>query len=530
MIRDFLTYDGDGTIHCDVCIAGAGAAGITLALALASHGWHVVLLESGGLEFEPETQDLYAGRNIGRSYFDLDATRLRYLGGSTNHWGGMCAPFDERDFQVRPWVPHSGWPIARADLEPYYPAAHEILDLGPFDYDPARLASTPLPAFDPGLIVPRVFRFSVPATMLGEKYRDALDAAANLAVLLHANLTDIELSRPGGPVEAFLATALDGRHVRIHARGFVIALGGIENARMLLNADRVQPGGIGNDHDLVGRFFMDHPGIAVGSAIIVNQAWKTAYLQHRHEGTEIRHAVAPSDAVQADAAILNIAAIFGEVWKVRPYAKGYTALRELKDQLRAWRWPDKLGHHLWQILTDLGGVVEGLQEKMDPTTYVTVESEQAPNPDSRVVLEHERDRLGLRRVALDWRLSEIDHRTMRVLAETLGREFGRLEIGRVQLAEWLLDANGWPDDLIGGNHHMGTTRMADDPRRGVVDRDCRVFGCANLFVAGSSVFPTSGFANPTVNLVALTLRLADHLQVWLDGERPLSVSTELPGL
>ena len=205
----------------------------------------------------------------------------------------------------------------------------------------------------------------------------------------------------------------------------------------------------------------------------------------------------------------------------RPRSEGYGALHDIKEGVRERRLPDDFGANLWRVVSDLDGVARGLWERFDPTTYLTMESEQAPNPDSRVRLDRERDALGLRRVVLDWRLSEIDHRTVRVAAATIAAELGRLGVARVQLGEWLLrDEVTWPDDLTASNHHLGTTRMADDPRRGVVDRDGRVFGCDNLYVAGSSVFPTGGFANPTVNLVALTLRLAEHLRTRLSDPLP----------
>jgi len=178
VIRDFHTYDGDGEVACDLCVAGAGAAGITLALAFGARAHRVVILESGGFSYEPEVQDLYRGPNLGLPYFELDATRLRFLGGSTNHWGGMCAPLDESDFLARSWVPHSGWPIGRADLEPFYAKAHAILDLGPGGYDPARLEPEGgLLPLAPERLAPRVFRFSSPPIWLGAKYRAALAAA-----------------------------------------------------------------------------------------------------------------------------------------------------------------------------------------------------------------------------------------------------------------------------------------------------------------------------------------------------------------
>ena len=528
MIRDFGAYDGAGEIACDLCIAGAGVAGITLALALGQSALRVVVLESGGYEFEQEVQDLCRGQNLGQAYFDLDATRLRFLGGSSNHWGGMCAPLDEQDFVARSWIPHSGWPIGRSDLASYYAEAQEILDLGPGGYDPVELEPKGglLPLAGDRL-APRVFRFSSPPTWFGEKYAPALAAAPAIELWLHANLVDIELGRDGR-ASAFVVKSLSGQQARVRARFFVVALGGIENARLLLSCDGQIKDGIGNRHDLVGRYFMDHLGVAAGRVLLAHSGWEQAYLRGHHPragGREVQHAIAPSDELQRTAQILNAAAVCGKVIYERPRSEGYGALHDIKEGVRERRLPDDFAANLWRVLSDLDGVARGLWERFDPTTYITMASEQAPNPDSRVRLVRERDALGMRRAALDWRLSEIDHRTIRVTATTIAAEIGRLGAGRVELSEWLLhDEVVWPEQLTASHHHIGTTRMAAEPSQGVVDRDGRVFGHGNLYVAGSSVFPTGGFANPTLNLVALTLRLAGHLRGRL--AEPLAAPSE----
>ena len=519
VIRDFQTYDADGEVACDLCVAGAGAAGFTLALAFSQRAERVVILESGGFRFESEVQDLYRGPNLGLPYFELDATRLRYLGGSTNHWGGMCAPLDEDDFLARPWIPHSGWPIGRADLDPFYAEAQSILDVGPGDFDPVRLEPEEgLLPLAPDRLVPRVFRFSSPPTWLAEKYGAALEATPAVDLWLHANLVDIELGADGR-AEAFVVANLAGKRARVRARLFVLALGGIENARLLLACDRQVAGGIGNRHDLVGRFFMDHLGVAAGRVLITRPGWERAYRQGHHlhaGGHEIQHALAPSADLQRSAEILHSAAAFGTVTYERPRSEGYGALHDIKEGLRERRMPDDFAANLWRVMTDLDGVARGLWERFDPSTYIILASEQAPDPASRIQLVRERDALGMRRAALDWRLSEIDHRTVRVVADAIATELGRIGVGRVELSEWLLqDEVSWPDNLTASHHHLGTTRMAADPRQGVVDRDGRVFDHPNLYIAGSSVFATGGFANPTLNLVALTLRLAGHLRARL---------------
>jgi choline dehydrogenase-like flavoprotein len=534
MIRDFRTFDAQNEIECDLCIAGTGAAGITLARAFAGRHERVVVLESGGLERDEEIQELYDGSVAGLPYPALDIARVRALGGSTNHWGGMCAILDERDFAARPWVPMSGWPIGRSAIAPYYPEAHEVLDLGPFEHDPHRIPPPggALLPFDERLVSPRLFRYSnmpqrfgAGASRLGTKYRRRLELADNIHLWLHANLTEIELAVPEGGVAAFRVQSLDGRSTRVRARAYVLALGGLENPRLLLASNRVVPNGVGNGRDLVGRYFMEHPGASIGEALWSGEGLKRSYQVFESDGIPIHQALAPGDGLVHEAQILNMVAAFGRIHQARASSEGYTALHDVKRDLAAGRLPNDFGRHLWSILTDLGGVVRGFRERFDSTTHILIEVEQAPNPDSRLRLGDERDRLGLPRPVLDWRLSELDKRTVRVFAQALAREFGRVGAGRIQLKEWVTseDDHDWGGDLVPSYHHIGTTRMAASPAHGVVDRNCRVFGCDNLFIAGSSVFATAGFANPTLNIVALTLRLADHLKIVLEDEAPVSL-------
>lgn len=515
MIRDFASFDAEQPIECDLCIAGAGAAGISMALEFAGQGERVVLLESGGLEFEEATHELSVGRNVGRAYYDLDITRTRVLGGATTHWGGMCTRLDPLDFEKRDWVPYSGWPIAAAALDPYYPSAHQLLGLGEDNYVPAEIApqGTEFLTFRPDRIRPKMWRYSTPPTNFGEAYRDALAQASNLDVLLHANLVEVETDDASRSVASFRIATLAGRSARVRARLYVLALGALENARLLLNSDRVVAGGVGNQRDLVGRFFMEHIGIIAGSVLSIKDGWHQSYADLFAGDRQVRCGLTASPELQAREGTLNPMAMFGEKAVVRPRSAGYTSLFQIKEQLVHGELPDDLGQHLLNIITDADGVVRGMYERVDPAVYITMEAEQSPNPDSRMLLGSERDQLGLRRAHLDWRLSALDKRSARRLVELIGQELARLDVGRVQMEEWLAeDDTLWSDEIGGHYHHMGTTRMASDPSQGVVDANCRVFGVANLYLAGSSVFTTGGCANPTLNLVALALRLAEHIR------------------
>lgn len=514
MIRDFRSYDGDGELACDVCIAGAGAAGVALALTLADRNHKVILLEAGGFDYDEADQDPYVGEIVGRPYHEISTTRLRFLGGSTNHWGGMCSLLEPFDFEKRSWVPYSGWPISFDDLEPWYVQAHAWLDLGPFDYEPGRttLAGQRYLPFAADRIRHKMWRYSRPPTNFGTGFRTRLENAASLEVLLNANLVDIVMEPSGQEVESCKIRTLDGKTASLRARYIVLALGGLENPRLLLHANGVQSNGIGNDRDLVGRFFMEHINTDAGQVISDQDGWAPAYDNQVQNDRHRRAFLMASRQMQEERQILGSAIGLGPLFHARERSVAYDSLHRLKMAWLRRRFPDDLSTHITNLITDAAGLGEALAERFDPTVYLYTEAEQAPNPYSRVTLGDERDALGLRRIQLDWRLTELDKRSIRDLAVLIGAEFGRLDMGRVGLPRWLLDDMPSDDDpMLGGYHHMGTTRMAADPSQGVVDADCRVFSARNLFIAGSSVFTTGGAANPTLTIVALALRLADHL-------------------
>jgi choline dehydrogenase-like flavoprotein len=459
------------------------------------------------------------GRNLGLPYFDLEFARARMFGGSTTHWGGMCTRLDAIDFAKRDWVPHSGWPITAADLDPYYARAHPLLKLGEDTYGPAEIAppGTRFLPFREDRIRPKMWRYSTPPVNFGEAYRPQLAAAENVDVLLHANLVEIETGDDAAHVTAFRIATLDGKSARVRAKSYVLALGGIENARLLLNSDRVIPAGLGNQNDLVGRFFMEHISV-VGAEVLdlKRDGWERAYDFLSDGDRQVRCGLTASFEMQEQKHILNSMLMFGQSTAVRLFAEGYRSLAALRQQIARGEFPDHLGRHLYNMVTDIDGIVRGIYEKVDSTVYIDIEAEQSPNRDSRVVLATERDPLGLRRANLDWRLCALDKRSIRALLELTGQELGRMGLGRLQMQEWIAqDDNVWGDDTHGAWHHMGTTRMASDPSQGVVDANCQLFGTANLHIAGSSVFATGGCATPTLSLTALALRLADRLKTLL---------------
>jgi choline dehydrogenase-like flavoprotein len=530
MFVDTRQLEEGAAIERDVCIIGGGAAGVTIALELAQRGVGVALLESGGLEPDDASLDLYRGENAGLPYTFADGCRSRYLGGSSNCWGGWCRPLDEWDFARRDWIPDSGWPFGKAELLPYYERAHRILKLGPRTFEPDFWESAigrddvrRIPISGPRL-ADTISQFS-PPVRFGIDYRDDLKRAPGLYVYLHANAVDIETDSDARTVKRVAVKTLSGRAVSARARLFVLAAGGIENARLLLASDRAQPAGLGNGNDLVGRYFMDHPRLMSGS-VRFGAAWarnklydaKFHYLNPAvsAHGTCVAAQFALTPAVQREEALLNSRVWFASVFP----GEGTESVQALVRCYLRLKKKDESGHSLGRDLLALARnpydaarfAFARVFHSRSMISDVRIQAivEPAPDRDSRVTLAAERDRLGMRRVKVSWRLGNLVKRTFDRSFAILAQELGRNGIAEVRLEE-PVQGREWPGHLEGTWHHMGTTRMHDSPRQGVVDRECKVHGMTNLYVAGSSVFPTAGANFPTFTLVALAVRLADRI-------------------
>lgn len=502
-------------IESDICILGAGAAGITLARELDRAGLNVCLVESGAFEYEMPIQDLYQGEISGLSYYPLHVTRLRMFGGSTNHWGGFSRIFDESDFEERQWVKWSGWPFSLDELLPYYARAHKVCELGPLDYSLEAWERSDFKGLmfdDDSLLQNGIFQNSTPVRF-GEAHREAISASDNIRAVLRATAISIELHPDGHTVRSVELGTLSGKRLVASAKRYVVALGGIENPRLLLNSTSVQKEGVGNSSDLVGRYFMEHPIMPIGELLLTQpDAPIELYRRTTVDGTPVHGFITVRPDVLREHKMLNC----GFLLKYRPWgdtSDGPSSAKELMEGLGQGQVPDGLLDHIANIVTDLDSVLSATYNKVLNRRLfdVTYWAESVPNPDSRVMLSAKKDPFGKRRVNLDWRLTAHDRENLRTLHTILGQELGRSGIGRFHLG-FDADADAWPEGLRGSHHHMGTTRMAESPDKGVVDGNCRVHEIENLYVAGSSVFPTAGQANPTLTLVALAIRLADHLR------------------
>lgn len=500
---DARTLDPGTLIEGDLCIIGAGAAGISMALEWLPSARKVILLEGGGFNVEAQMQALYHGESVDRPYYPLRSATLHYFGGTTGHWSGYCAPFDPIDFERRDWVPHSGWPITREQLDPFYARANRNLELGPYEYDAAyweqqdpEVRRLPL---DGRVFYPKMWQFS-PPTRMGFVYRDAIVKAPHVHLYTYANVMEIVPNEGLTAIEGLRTKTIDGKEHRVRARHYVLACGSIHNARLLLASNSRATAGVGNGHDVVGRFFMEHFEI-IGAQIAFEKAPPFKLYTIPATGrARARAEMALTGDVQRQHRILNGTASF------RP---GPVTGQE---QSRFASFSDDAEANVKQRQA----MRQASSAPVEPEIVYQMftRQEQAPNPESRIVLSSEKDELGMPRAHLRWRFTRIDKRSIRVFYELLGQEMGKAGLGRVQLLDWLLDRDddNWPNILSGGWHHMGTARMHEDPKQGVVDVNCKVHGLANLFVAGGAVYPTGGAVNPTLTVVAMALRLSDHLK------------------
>ncbi len=482
---------------------GAGAAGLSIALEWKGLNKKVILLESGGFEFDMKTQELNAGTSTGQHYFPLQSSRLRYFGGTTGHWQGMCSPFDEIDFKVRSYVPHSGWPIDRQTLEPYYEKANKVLQLGPYQYDYAYwkgenpdFVSFPL---DRNVIWDKMWQKN--PIRFGPAYKDDIVKAKNIHLYTNATAVNLDANESVNAIRGIEVKNHAGKSFRVRAKQYILACGAIQNARLLLASNTRAVGGIGNGNDVVGRYFMEHFEMICSELRLFKQFPSSLYSRDK-----VRAELALTEETQLENQILNGTA------KLRPYE----VYKDMDNYME--KWNDEDPREAMKNLKESSLLTKLLRLKsriIAPESFLLdTRMEQAPNPNSRVTLSGEKDALGMPEVNLHWELSPIDKRSLRKIHEIIGTQFAKAGLGRVRIMDFLLDEDdaAFRENVNAGWHHMGTTRMSDDPKKGVVDQNCKVHGLSNLYVAGSGCFATSGAPNPTLTLVALSIRLSDYVK------------------
>jgi choline dehydrogenase-like flavoprotein len=549
MIDDALGVADGAALEADLCIVGAGAAGIALALEFVHGPATVLLLESGGRAPERATQSLYEGAVADpRLHSPPHRYRQRVFGGATTIWGGRCTPFEPQDFERGGGMAHGGWPIGAEALAPHYARASRLCEAGEpcFTADAALAGGTPLIEGFVGETFgcDTLERFSCP-TDFGARYGARLAASRHVRVLLHANVTGLRLDARGRRVDHLVVRTLRGARFTARARATVLAVGGLETPRLLLaSRGPSHPDGVGNSHDVVGRYYMCHLAGTIGTIRFAPRVRVAHGYERSDEGVYCRRRLVPKPEVRRRLALRGFAARLHHPRITDPaHGSGALSALYLARPLVPWEYARRLhgdeaggaGHwlrHLGNVLRDLPATLafaghllreRRLAERKFPSIIVRprapvysldVHAEQEPQPASRVTLADSRDALGMPRLRVDWRYTQADVAAVRRWLALL-----RDDLARGGLARFDYDDAGVEADLTRygayGGHHIGTARMGADPRRSVVDTDCRVHGLDDLYVAGSAVFPTSGHANPTLPLLALALRLAAHLRAAL---------------
>ncbi|HME39213.1 MAG TPA: GMC family oxidoreductase [Steroidobacteraceae bacterium] len=542
----------DSALETRVCIIGAGAAGITLASELDGCGFKVLLLEAGGLKPDANLDDYYRG-SATNPHPDPTQFRRVMFGGTTGIWGGRCIPFDPIDLQRREHVADSGWPIRYEALAKFYPKAMQYCDAGSFDFTLAGSLPAPAPTIDgfdgtgPDgekiVMTDQIERYSLP-TDFGRCYRPRIHASKNVTALLGARCLRLVRRAGGERIEAAEVVDRAGRRRRVRADVFVLAMGGIEVPRLLMLSDP-DGAGLGNLSDCLGRHYMCHFENTCGrivphGAAVAFDFERTAdgvycrrqlrftpdaMQHHRLLNTAFRlHFPSYSDATHGSSVMSTIYLAkstmipeYRAIFAANAESPASPQLAHLRNVLTGlpqlmrftadWLFRIRLAHRKLPYT---------LVPNADGTYPLEFNSEQTPQPENRVTLSEDVDRHGLRRVHIAWRISDADadaaYRAHVLLRDTVNRRgVCRLEFDETRLRERI------GRSLPLGGHHMGTARMAASERGGVVDENCGVFGVRNLYVASSAVFPTSSHANPTLTIVALAVRLAEHLRVRIGG-------------
>jgi choline dehydrogenase-like flavoprotein len=549
MMQDAQRIPNGACLSADVCVVGAGPAGIALTLALAERGLSVLLLEAGRMQTDPATQALYAGEVADlRLHSPPDTYRQRRLGGSSAIWGGRCMPFDAIDFESRSQVPLSGWPISYDDLLPYYPRANALAEAGRFSYDAQEALSADcapmIQGFDSAHVSTRgLERFSCP-THFGQRYARRLQLAPGVRVLLGANVTGLRLQPDGQTLDTLEVSTLQGGRFKVQARSTALALGGLETARLLLASRDVTPQGVGNQHDVVGRYYMCHLAGNVGKLSV---SGAPALVRHGYElspeGIYCRRRLQVVADTQRRLGLANCVARLHFARITDPaHQSGVLSGLCLARKLISYEYSKRLqdgdssaasyARHLLNVVSDpldtaafLGHWLRRrtLAKRKFPSVILRnrtnrfsleVHGEQSPRADSRVRLGERRDALGMPQLHIDWRYSAEDVSSVRRTLDVMADEFAASGVAQLDYSRETLEQDLLRFGAYGG-HHLGTARMGSDPRTSAVNADCQLHTVRNLFVAGSAAFATSSQANPTLTLIALSLRLADTLATRL---------------
>ena len=524
MIIDVNSHDKSMALQTDVCILGAGVAGIVLARELLPHFNKITLIESGDTNYSAETQSLYSPEIQPSLYPDPTISRLRMLGGSSNHWENGTEPLDPIDFEKREWIDNSGWPIKHSDVASYYDKAATYCGVGDDGYKVSdwtkRLNKKDLFA-DSTLVESSIVKNGIPPTRFFEKYGSELAGNDNLTIYKNANVTDLHYEPDSLKVKTITFESFKKIKHRISANIFILCFGGIENARVMLEFNAKYNDALGNKNDNVGRYFMDHPTIRAAHLYPFDKESFDFYKGQAFDGKGVVGNVQLSKDSLVKNKTLNLRMSFYDQSRLT-LSHGVSSLHILSESAKDFELADNFGTHLTNIIKDLDTVTDTISRKSfdvplfdDSDEFggfqVNAMMEQTPSRNNRIKLGTEKDVFGLRKIIIDWQVTQKDKdmawKSLEVLAQGVGAE----ALGRVRLLKER-DSRIWESQLGFGHHHIGTTRMGLSQKDGVVDSNQKVFGSDNFYISGSSVFSTGGHVPPTLTIVALSIRLADHIK------------------
>jgi len=541
----------EGTIiETDICIIGGGPAAISLALSFLNQHSKIIILAGGSWKEKSRHRELNKGIiDPSSSHEPLEENRKRVFGGGTAVWGGRCVPFDPIDFEKRSWVPHSGWPITYDQVEQYFERSLQFCEAGENNFDARVVFPGKNPEIIPGMdnediVSYKLERWSAP-TRFAHRYKHILKSNHNIDIYLDAHVININVENQADKVDS-VTVVIDSSEIKVKAGKFVLAAGGIENPRLLLSSKSAfHPNGIGNQHDNVGRYYMCHLTGTFGAVDPFNRKeilfpfeldqqaiycrrrwWLTPKFQKQAKiANGIMYLNGPinvKDHKEATESAVILAKSFSNILKGRSFKAVFKNLKQaIKDLNEHLVFTLKNSHQVIPFFLNIG--IKRITNRRLPIRlpsikskwlFVCFQSEHVPNPESRICLSEEKDRLGLPLPLVKVGFTELDIQTVISSYKTFFERFQNLNKGNISYKEEDLRQNVMEEinNFSSRAHHLGTTRMSDSPINGVVDSNCKVHGMSNLYVAGSSVFPTGGHANPTLTLIALTLRLADHLK------------------
>jgi choline dehydrogenase-like flavoprotein len=557
MLRDLDSLEADSLPEYDVCIVGSGPAGMTVAAELVGSGLRVVVLESGRAVVTKQGDALRPVES--RGIHIKDYSRERVLGGASTTWAGLAAPLDEIDFADRPWLEESGWPIERDELWTYWDAAERYRfptrdSFKPGGFGGVRSKGDFQPTWD--LLDEKVFLAAAESQNFNKEWRHILEGD-EADCWMDATVAELVTTGSGTPVDHAVIKTRSGKTITIKAQRFVIATGGIENSRLLLNSQSACPEGLGNENDCVGRYFMNHPKDHHG---MIHLTTPTADLPYYYgciykgfagyaglrlgEDYQAKHKLlnsyvrmeplfpwTDSEGVEALVLFAKHSSFLMKRW-TQGKQEEVVSLRdysETGDDSEVQNARKSIGDWIglaFRIPMDFWSVLNYLKYRLITRAKPKIKRvrlrnfmEMEPARGNRITLTEERDALGVRKPLVVHDSTEKDRRAVVELHKVLGREFEQQGFGRLETS--LETSDPWPVNQE-ASHHLGTTRMGDDPQTSVVDKNLRVHSVDNLYMAGGSVFPTSGCANPTYTICALSIRLAEELRKRFESDNQVA--------